>query len=223
MEYRYRTFVREGVGMVGRPRDEQARNVILRRAADIASRNGLAGLSIGGLSGELGLSKSGLFGYFGSKEELQLATVRAAAQIFITEVVQPALSAPPGLGRVWRLCESWLTYSQRRVFPGGCFFFTVAVEFEGRPGRVRDAVAAASLDWRRLVVRTIEDARQLDQLIGSTDAEQLAFELIALMETANSVSLLHDEVIAYQRACTAIQERLRPLATDHTALPWAPS
>ncbi|MFJ8582043.1 TetR/AcrR family transcriptional regulator [Micromonospora sp. NPDC093277] len=207
--------------MTGRPRDEQARNVILRRAADIASRNGLEGLSIGGLSGELGLSKSGLFGYFGSKEELQLATVRAAAQVFITEVVQPALSTPPGLERVWRLCESWLTYSQRRVFPGGCFFFTVAAEFEARPGRVRDAVAAAVLDWRRLVARTVEDARQLGQLIEVADAEQLAFELIAFMETANSVSLLHDEAVAYLRARTAIQARLRTLATDHTALPWA--
>lgn len=207
--------------MVGRPRDEQARNLILRRAADIASRTGLQDLSIGGLSAELGISKSGLFGFFGSKEELQLATIRAAAQIFITEVVEPALSAPPGLGRVWRLCESWLTYSQRRVFPGGCFFFTVTVEFEGRPGRVRDAVAAASLDWRRLVVRTIEDARQLGQLIESFDAEQVAFELIALMEAANLVSLLHDEAAAYQRARSAIQARLHPLATDHTALPWA--
>ena len=181
----------------------------------------MAGLSIGGLSGDLGLSKSGLFGYFGSKEELQLATVRVAAQIFITEVVQPALSTPPGLGRVWLLCESWLIYSQRRVFPGGCFFFTVAAEFEGRPGRVRDAVAAASLDWRRLVARTIDDTRQLGQLVESADAEQLAFELIAFMETANSASLLHDEAVAYQRARTAIQARLRLLATDHTALPWA--
>ncbi len=197
--------------------------MILRRAADIASRNGLEGLSIGGLSGELGVSKSGLFGYFGSKEELQLATVRAAARIFVTEVVQPALSVPPGLGRVWRLCESWLSYSQRRVFPGGCFFFTVTAEFEGRPGRVRDAVAAASLDWRRLVERTIEDARQLGQLIESADAEQVAFELIALMEAANGVSLLQDEAAAYQRARSAIQARLRPLATDHTALPWASS
>ncbi|MEU3456158.1 TetR/AcrR family transcriptional regulator [Micromonospora sp. NPDC006766] len=209
--------------MVGRPRDEQARSLILRRAADIASRNGLEGLSIGGLSGELGLSKSGLFGYFGSKEELQLATVRAAAQIFITEVVQPALSVPPGLGRVWLLCDSWLIYSQRRVFPGGCFFFTVAAEFEGRPGRVRDAVAAASLDWRRLVARTIEDARQLGQLIEGTDADQLAFELIAFMEAANSVSLLHDEAGAYQRARAAIQARMRPLATGHTALSWISS
>lgn len=209
--------------MAGRPRDDQARNRILRRAADIASRNGLEGLSIGGLAGELGVSKSGLFGYFGSKEELQLATVRAAARVFITEVVEPALGAPPGLGRVWRLCESWLTYSQRRVFPGGCFFFTVTTEFEGRPGRVRDAIVAASLDWRRLVARTVEDARQLGQIIEGTDAEQLAFELIALMEAANGVSLLHDEAVAYQRGRTAVQARLRALATDHTPLPWASS
>src|SRR5262245_25733244 len=107
--------------MPGRPRDDRARNLILRRAADIASQDGLEGLSIGRLAAELGVSKSGLFGYFGSKEELQLATIRSAKAVYLDEVVQPALAVPPGLERVRRLCESWLSYSQRRVFPGGCF------------------------------------------------------------------------------------------------------
>ncbi|MFI7135217.1 TetR/AcrR family transcriptional regulator [Nonomuraea sp. NPDC050153] len=194
--------------MAGRPRDDRARNVILRRAADIASKDGLEGLSIGRLATDLGVSKSGLFGYFGSKEELQLATIRTAMSVYFDEVVQPALTVPPGLGRLRRLCESWLSYSQRRVFPGGCFFFTVTAEFDARPGRVRDAVAAADLDWTRFVARTIDDARQLGELADDTDADQLAFELIAFMENANATSLLHDDPNAYERARTAIRDHL---------------
>ncbi|MFG6198662.1 TetR/AcrR family transcriptional regulator [Nonomuraea sp. JJY05] len=198
----------KGVEMAGRPRDERAREVILRRAADIASQDGLEGLSIGRLATDLGVSKSGLFGYFGSKEELQLATIRTAMKVYVDEVIQPALAVPPGLGRLRRLCESWLSYSQRRVFPGGCFFFAVTAEFDARPGRVRDAVAAAGLDWARFVARTIDDARQLGELADDTDADQLAFELIAFMENANAVSLLHDDPNAYERAGTAIRNHL---------------
>lgn len=200
--------------MAGRPRDDRARNVILRRAADIASQDGLEGLSIGRLATDLGVSKSGLFGYFGSKEELQLATVRTAIGVYLDEVIQPALTVPPGLGRVRRLCENWLSYSQRRVFPGGCFFFAVTAEFDARPGRVRDAVAAASLDWSRLVARTIDDARQLGELADDTDADQLAFELIAFLETANATSLLHDDPVAYERGRTAVRKHLDAASAD---------
>jgi AcrR family transcriptional regulator len=205
--------------MAGRPRDEGTRNAILRRAADIASQDGLEGLSIGRLATDLGVSKSGLFGYFGSKEELQLATIRAAMGVYLDEVIRPALTVPPGLGRLRRLCENWLSYSQRRVFPGGCFFFTVTAEVDARPGRVRDTIAAASLDWSRLVTFTIEDARQLGDVTEDTDADQLAFELIAFMESANATSLLHDDPIAYQRGRTAIRKRLDAAATDPATLP----
>jgi AcrR family transcriptional regulator len=194
--------------MAGRPRDDAARQAILRRAADIASQDGLEGLSIGRLATDLGLSKSGLFGFFGSKEELQLATIRTAKAVYLDEVVRPAFTVPPGLERLRRLCESWLSYAQRRVFPGGCFFFAVTAEFDARPGRVRDSVAAASQEWRGLVVRTIDDARQLGELAGDTHADQLAFELIAFMETANASSLLYDEAESFDRGRTAIRTRL---------------
>ena len=204
--------------MAGRPRDDRARQVILRRAADIASQDGLEGLSIGRLATDLGVSKSGLFGFFGSKEELQLATIRTAKGVYLDEVVRPALTVAPGLERVRRLCDNWLSYSQRRVFPGGCFFFAVTAEYDARPGRVRDAVAAASLEWRGLVARAIDDARQLGELTGDADADQLAFELIAFMETANATSLLHDDTEAYQRGRTAIQTRLDAVAMRPAAL-----
>jgi AcrR family transcriptional regulator len=193
--------------MAGRPRDDAARQTILRRAADIASERGLEGLSIGGLATDLGVSKSGLFGFFGSKEELQLATIRTAQGVYLEEVVRPALTVRPGLERVRALCENWLNYSLRRVFPGGCFFFAVTAEFDARPGRVRDALAAAGLEWRTLVARAIEDARQLGEL--DADADQLAFELIAFLETANALSVLHDDVTEpYERCRTAIRTRL---------------
>ncbi|MEV6154436.1 TetR/AcrR family transcriptional regulator [Nonomuraea sp. NPDC052129] len=206
--------------MAGRPRDEGTRNAILRRAADIASKDGLEGLSIGRLAADLGVSKSGLFGYFGSKEELQLATIRAATGVYLGEVVHPALTVPPGLGRLWQLCERWLSYSERRVFPGGCFFFTVTAEFDARPGRVRDTVAAAGREWNLLVASAIGDARGLGELTEDTEPDQLAFELIAFMETANAVSLLHDDPVAYRRARSAIQRRLHASATDAASPPW---
>ncbi|QMW68577.1 TetR/AcrR family transcriptional regulator [Mumia sp. ZJ1417] len=199
---------------VGRPRNDQARTAILRRAADLASQDGLDGLSIGRLATDLGVSKSGLFGYFGSKEELQLATIRAAAGVYLEEVIQPALAVPPGVGRVRRLCENWLSYSERRTFPGGCFFFAVAAEYDARSGRVRDTVAAASLDWSNLVTRTIHDARQLGELPDDTDADQLAFELIAFLETANAASLLHNDPEPYARARTAVRKCLEPATAE---------
>lgn len=204
--------------MAGRPRNEQTRGTILRRAADIASVNGLEGLSIGSLATDLGVSKSGLFGYFGSKEKLQLSTVEAATAVYQEEVIRPALETEPGLGRVRRLCESWLAYSQRRTFPGGCFFFTVSAEFGPRSGPVHEALAAANLAWSRLVARTVREARELGEATEETDPEQLAFELIAFMEAANAASLLHDSPAPYQRAATAIRDRLDAAAAP-AALP----
>lgn len=198
--------------MAGRPRDEGARQAILRRAADIASQDGLEGLSIGRLATDLGLSKSGLFGYFGSKEELQLATIRTAATIYLDEVVRPALAVNPGLERLRRLLESWLSYSERRVFAGGCFFYAVNAEFDARPGRVRDTLTAAGRQWQQLITETIAEARELGDLAADTDADQLAFELIAFMETANAASLLYDDPHAYQRARKAVDSRLAAAA-----------
>ncbi|WP_309110246.1 TetR/AcrR family transcriptional regulator [Saccharothrix sp.] len=184
-------------------RGEQTRRQILRRAAEIASVEGLEGLSIGRLATELEVSKSGVFAHFGSKEELQLATVRAAAKIFVDEVVTPALDVPPGRARLELLLEGWLSYSERRTFPGGCFFYAVQAEFDARHGRVRDAVAEYGRGWNTLVRETIEGVPDL-----AVDADQLAFELIAFLEMANAQSVLHDDPTAYTRARTAVRSTL---------------
>lgn len=193
-----------GVKVDGRvERGEQTRRQILRRAAEIASVEGLEGLSIGRLATELEVSKSGVFAHFGSKEELQLATVRAAAKIFVDEVVTPALDLPPGVPRLELLLEGWLAYSERRTFPGGCFFYAVQAEFDARHGRVRDAVAEYGRRWNALVRETVEGVPDL-----AVDAGQVAFELVAFLEMANAQSVLHDDPTAYTRARAAVRSCL---------------
>lgn len=189
-------------------RGDQTRHRILRRAVDIASVEGLEGLSIGRLAKELEISKSGVFTRFGSKQDLQLATIQEAAAIYRRHVIEPTLAVTPGRPRVRQLCESWLTYSEHRVFPGGCFFFAASAEFDAQPGPVRDALATAARDWTKFVERTVEDARQLGDLPTDTDPAQLAFELNAFLDAANAASVLHDEPSAYDRARAAIRTRL---------------
>jgi AcrR family transcriptional regulator len=199
-------------------RGERTRRAILDRAMDIASVDGLEGLSIGRLASDLDVSKSGVITHFGSKEELQLATVRAAIEVFTEHVVRPALELPAGLRRVWRLCELWLDY-ERGIFPGGCFFANVAAEFDARPGRVRDAIARSQRDFRALFERLIARAVEVGELPADADAAQLTFELKALGASANAEFLLYDEPAAYQRARTAMLSRLRTLAVDPSLLP----
>lgn len=189
-------------------RGEATRRAILLRATEIASVDGLDRLSIGRLATDLLASKSGVFAHFGSKEELQLATIGFAATIFTTEVVRPTLLTPPGVGRLMRLYELWLEYSRRRVFPGGCFFFAVTAEFDARRGRVHDAVAKAKSDWTRFQQSVVIDARQLGELVATTDEVRLVFELDALAQAANAHAVLYDDAGAYDLAHAAITDRI---------------
>lgn len=198
-------------------RGTQTRRAILGRAMDIASADGLEGLSIGRLASELGVSKSGVFAHFGSKEELQLSTIRAASRVYYDAVVAPALEVPPGLRRLHALCERWLAYLEARTFPGGCFFFAVSAEFDARPGRVRDALAQARLDWLRLIEQTIDDARQLGEVAADADPRQLAFQIDAYGRAANAEAVLHDDPTAVGRARTAMLAQLEAIATDPPA------
>ncbi|MFJ3216933.1 TetR/AcrR family transcriptional regulator [Kitasatospora sp. NPDC086801] len=195
-------------------RGEETRRAVLRRAVAIASVEGLGALSIGRLATDLGLSKSGVFAGFGSKEELQLATVRAARRIFADAVVAPVADTPPGLARARALCESWLAYSRARIFPGGCFFYEVTAEFDARPGAVRDALADCAREWHQVIADALADALATGGLRPDTDLDDLAFALVALLETANSQAVLHDEDTPYQRAGRLLLRLLRAEATD---------
>ncbi|GGP46478.1 MULTISPECIES: TetR/AcrR family transcriptional regulator [Streptomyces] len=200
-------------------RGNQTRQLILGRAVQIASVEGLEGLSLGRLATELGLSKSGVFALFGSKEGLQLATVRGAVAVFVDHVLRPARSVPPGLGRVWAMCEAWIAYSRERVFRGGCFFYAATAEFDARSGRVHDALASAQTGWVTFVEETIEEARAAGELAGDTDVCQLAFEVIALLELSNAESVLQNNNLGYDKAARAILSRLRSAATGPGLLP----
>jgi AcrR family transcriptional regulator len=200
-------------------RGRQTRRLVLSRTMDIASVEGLDGLSLGRIAAELGLSKSGVFALFGSKEELQLATVRAAASVVRKRVVEPAEQAAPGLARLWAVCDGWLAYSHDRTFPGGCFFFSAKTAFAARTGAVHDMLASLNTAWRAYLDELLVQAQELGELRDGTDAGQLAFELIALMETANADSVLHDDHNSYHRARVGARARLRAAAADPATLP----
>ena len=192
---------------------DRTRRAILESAVHIASAEGLEGLTIGRLATELSMSKSGLFAHFGSKEELQVATVEAARAIFIHEVIKPAFEAPEGLPRLWKLCDIWLSYVQKGVFRGGCFFAAVAAEFDSRPGPVRDRIAEIMKEWLAALRNTIIEAQTVGHLDKDIDATQLAFEFNSLELGANWAYQLYGDPKAFARAREAIRERLGRHAT----------
>lgn len=203
----------EKVAGGGESRGDRTRRAILQAAVNIASAEGLEGLTIGRLAAELSMSKSGLFAHFGSKEELQLATVGAAREIFIRAVVRPAFEEAEGLARLWKLCDLWLEYVRGEVFRGGCFFAAAASEFDGRPGPVRDRVAEVMKEWLAVLRRSVAEARKEGQLDGDADPAQLAFELNAIEIGANWAFQLYGDGEAFSRARVAVLERLRRHAT----------
>jgi AcrR family transcriptional regulator len=190
---------------------ERTRQAILERAAMIASEQGLESLSIGGLATEIGLSKSGLFAHFGSKEELQLATVDHAATIFVREVIAPARPAPRGLARVWALLDGFLGYLERGVFAGGCFFATTSVEYKNRPGAVRDRIAAQMSSWGSYVQHAVEQAQELGELDPEADARRITFELNAFVQTAEAKYEFFGDRQVFDDARAAVRERLESL------------
>ena len=190
---------------------ERTRQSILDVSAALASENGLGSLSIGGLATATGMSKSGLFAHFGSKEELQLATVDHAASIFVREVVEPALSAPRGVARIWALLDGFLDYLERGVFAGGCFFATTAAEFKNRPGPVRDLIAGQLARWRSYLERAVEQAQELGELDRAVDARRVAFELNAFVQNAESQFELFGDAQVFADAREAVRERLESL------------
>ena len=187
---------------------EKTRSAILAEAAKLATLEGLEGLSLAQLAGATKMSKSGLYAHFGSKEELQLATIEAARATFIEEVVRPGLEAPEGRARLLAVCEAFLSHVERKVFPGGCFFSAAAAEVGTRRGRVRDAVATQQREWLDLLARLAREARDRDELPAGEDAEQLAFELNAALVAANTAFLLQGDRAGLDRARAAIARRL---------------
>ena len=186
---------------------ERSRALILDAAARLATLEGLEGLSIGRLAQAIGMSKSGLYAHFGSKEELQLATVAAAEEVFDADVIEPALGAGDGLDRVEALCERFLSHVERAVFPGGCFFASVAAELDTRPGPVRDRVAAVQSRWAQLVASGLGAAQRRGELDPEASVEQLTFEINAILAQANTVFLLYGDREVFALARRALRDR----------------
>jgi AcrR family transcriptional regulator len=185
----------------------RSRHRILDAAAKLATTEGLEGLSIGRLAEHIGMSKSGLYAHFGSKEDLQLATIETAGQIFESEVVAPAGAAATPLAKIEVLCEQFLSHIERRVFPGGCFFASAAAEFDTHPGPVRERIAGFQRDWTDQLTQLVREAQGLGEL-RAEDPGQLAFELNGFLLMANTAFLLYDTPEAIQMARTAVAARL---------------
>jgi AcrR family transcriptional regulator len=186
----------------------RTRTAIVDRAVAVASTDGLEGLTIGRLAAQVGMSKSGLIRHFGTKEHLQLAALDAASAVFVEEVWDPAADQAPGLPRLRALCASWLSYLRRGVFPGGCFLSAASLEFDDRPGPVRDRVAGTMERWLGVLAREAEIAVQAGDLPPGTDPAQLAFELNSVFMGANWASRLLHQDAAFQRAEAAVDRLL---------------
>ncbi len=201
----------------------QTRTEILDVAAQIASAEGLEGVSLGRLAEAVGMSKSGLFAHFRSKQDLQLAVVETARSMFIEEVICPAESAPSGLRRLRKLAEAWLSYAEREVFRGGCFFVAASLEFDSRPGVVKDRITEIMGEWLRLLENEIRTAKTSNELAPNADPVQLAFEFNSQMMGANWAYQLLGVKKAFARAKTAIVERLDSFAASKVQHYHAPA
>jgi AcrR family transcriptional regulator len=174
----------------------QTRAAILDRAVDLASVEGLEGLTIGRLAAELRMSKSGLFAHFGSKQELQLATIGAAAERFRVAVIEPSLSAPDGAPRLRAMGERYLDHLD--AYSGGCFWAATSAEYDDRPGAVRDAIAAALDAW-------LGELERQAGIAGVGQPERFAFELYAVIMGANARFRLSGDRKVFDHARAALE------------------
>jgi AcrR family transcriptional regulator len=188
---------------------QETRAAIVDRAAALASVEGLEGVTISRLAGDLGMSKAGVVGPFGSKEALQLEVLERAAEIFRVEVGRHGADAPPGLARLRALCDGWIDHLAGGGFPGGCFWTAASCEFDGRPGPVRDAVAATMAGWGSYLRSEVKRAIEAGDLTRSTDPDQVVFELLAVAMGLNQQLQLHRDTAAVERGRTAINRILK--------------
>jgi AcrR family transcriptional regulator len=186
----------------------ETRAAVTRAAVDRASVEGLEGLTIGGLASEVEMRKSSVFSLFGSKQDLQLATLESAVEQFKEEVWEPADDEPPGLQRLLALCESWVSYHEREVMPGGCFLTTATIEYDARPGALRDAIARTMKLWLGVIEREATTAIEAGELPADTEPADLAFELNALAAAASYGFQLWRDPEVFARARRSMRRAL---------------
>lgn len=186
----------------------ESRRAILDAAARLATVRGLEGLSIGDLAQHIGMSKSGLYAHFKSKEELELATIETAAEIFEDDVIRKVPSTIEGIARVDALCEAFFQHLVRRIFPGGCFFATLAAQLAPRPGRVRDRIMQMQSLWVAQFTRALHQARQAGDLPRDVDRNQLAFEITAMLFRANFAWIVTEDESVLDQARLGVKHVL---------------
>ena len=192
----------------------ETRAAVTQAAVEQASVEGLEGLTIGGLAGEAEMQKSSVFSLFGSKLQLQLAALEAAIEQFKDEVWEPVAGERPGLPRLLALCDSWLDYHEREVMPGGCFLTTATIEYDARPGPLRDAIAATMKQWLGVLEREAAVAIEAGDLPEDTDPADVAFELNSLAAAASYGFQLWRDPAVIARARRSMRRVLTaPLST----------
>ncbi|GAA0532138.1 TetR/AcrR family transcriptional regulator [Streptomyces antimycoticus] len=187
---------------------QATRGRILGRAAEIASEEGLDGITIGRLAEELEMSKSGVHKHFGTKETLQISTLDKAFVDFWHRVVEPALAEPAGLRRLRAVCANSVDYLEAPLLPGGCLMTAALSEYDGRPGRVRDAVAEVWSRWREQLRMDLTSAVENGELPAGFDIDQALFEILAAGLALNAAMQLHHDRAAAGRARRAIERAL---------------
>jgi AcrR family transcriptional regulator len=197
---------------------EQTRTAILDEALKVASRLGLEGLTIGSLAEATGMSKSGLFAHFGSREGLQLAVLEHAAQRYGETVLMPALKIERGLPRLRAMFERWLDWAIASALPGGCIMIAAAAEYDDRPGPIRDAVIANQHRGMALTQKAVRLAVEEGHLRPGTDPEQISFELLGIVLAAHNHRRLLGDKEARKRALVAFEQLVARHATRKTAL-----
>lgn len=186
---------------------EKTRELILNDAVALASQVGLEGLSIGSLAARTGMSKSGLFAHFGSKEDLQLATLQRAEELFEENVFRPAIAAPRGLPRLRALLTHWLRWANdsNACLPGGCLLISAASEYDDRPGPIRDALANGQRELRGAIAKAVRLAIEMGDLAGDVDPWQFTFEFYGIVLAAYHERRLLNDRRAKERALRAFE------------------
>lgn len=205
------------LSFAGMSKGEQTREAILDTALSLASTGGLAGLSIGSLATAVGLSKSGLFAHFGSKEDLQVAVLATAVDRFVAEVVSPALRRPRGEPRVRAMFDNWLAWSQAAYLPGGCPFLAVASELDDRPGRVRDFLVQAQRDWLDGIATAARIAVTEGHFRADLEPAQFAYELYSIILAYHQFHRLLRDPRTEERCRSAFEGLIARSRAPHTA------
>ena len=190
------------------------RSAIVREAVSLATVDGLEGLSIGNLARALDMSKSGIYAHFGSKQELQLATVDEAERIFQAEVFDPALAAVPGLTQLVALCDAFFDHLERRTLPGGCFLAAAVLEMGTRPGPVKEQIAEFQAKFTGLIHQFIVTAMERRELPTDEDPDALTFELSGIILAANANFVLRQDPAALEMAKNIVRRRLGVTTED---------